>query len=241
MKFKLLLDVLMLCLLLPVTVYQVFWGDTHEWLGAAMLILFILHTAINIHWYKHIFAGEYTFRRIVGTILNMGVLISMLCLAYSGIVLSQYVFAFLPIEGSVALARPMHLAASYWWFVLSCMHLGFHWEMLMNIAKRNINIHLDDVILNIASKATVAGLSVYGIYAFMSERLLDNMFLLTDFAFMDFEQSAFLVLSEYFAMLVLFAAIVHYGLKLAKGLGIAFDGARLLGLFAKKTKGEFHA
>lgn len=50
--------------------------------------------------------------------------------SYSGIVMSNYVFGFVSISGQMALARQMHMAASYWGFVLMSVHLGFHWSMI---------------------------------------------------------------------------------------------------------------
>ena len=49
---------------------------------------------------------------MVQTIVNFSALISMLCLGYSGIVMSRHVFAALPISGPMATARSMHMAAA---------------------------------------------------------------------------------------------------------------------------------
>ncbi len=40
--------------------------------------------------------GKYGVIRILQTAINTAVLVSMLCLAYSGIVMSRYVFGFIP-------------------------------------------------------------------------------------------------------------------------------------------------
>lgn len=51
-------DVLMTLGLLFLMGYQ-FWGDAaHEWAGAGMFLLFILHHILNRRWYRVLFRGN---------------------------------------------------------------------------------------------------------------------------------------------------------------------------------------
>ena len=93
-KIKICVDFLMTGLLLCLMAYQIIGQELHEWFGAGMLVLFLLHNALNAKWYGHLFKGKYTPLRIVQTIVNLGVLTTMLCLGFSGIVLSRHVFSF---------------------------------------------------------------------------------------------------------------------------------------------------
>ncbi len=126
----------MTVLLLLLMAYQVVGETLHEWFGAAMLVLFIAHNILNIKWYKNLFHGKYKPVRILGTILNLVVLAALLFLGYSGIVMSRHLFAFLPINRGMALARVMHLAGSYWGFVLISLHLGLHWGMIIGMFRK---------------------------------------------------------------------------------------------------------
>lgn len=136
MKIKIGIDFLMTVLLLLLMAYQVVGETLHEWFGAAMLVLFIAHNILNIKWYKNLFHGKYKPVRILGTILNLVVLAALLFLGYSGIVMSRHLFAFLPINRGMALARVMHLAGSYWGFVLISLHLGLHWGMIIGMFRK---------------------------------------------------------------------------------------------------------
>ena len=113
MKIKMGIDFLMTVLLFLLMSYQITGQELHEWFGAEMLVLFLLHNILNIRWYGSLFKGKYTLLRAMQTLINISVLISMLCLGFSGIVLSRHIFAGLPIQGPMATARTMHLAASY--------------------------------------------------------------------------------------------------------------------------------
>ncbi|NLA76861.1 MAG: hypothetical protein GX851_03380 [Clostridiales bacterium] len=116
-KVKMLIDLLMSILLLCLMAYQIVGEVLHEWFGAGMLVLFIVHTVLNAKWYRNLFKGKYTVLRVIGTVLNFAVLAAILCLGCSGIVMSRHLFAFLPINSGMAAARVTHLAASYWGFV----------------------------------------------------------------------------------------------------------------------------
>lgn len=104
-----------------------------------MFVLFIAHQILNFRWYKSLFKGKYTPMRIFQVIVDMLTLLSMLAMMYSGIVLSRYVFAFLPINGGMALARKLHMLGSYWGFLLMSLHLGLHWNMVLGVIKRKDN------------------------------------------------------------------------------------------------------
>jgi hypothetical protein len=60
----------------------------------------------------------------------------MAVLMYSSIVLSRYVFALLPIERGLALARRLHILGSYWGFLMMSLHLGLYWNMVLGMIKR---------------------------------------------------------------------------------------------------------
>ena len=127
---KIVIDMIMTVLLLFLMARQLTGDLIHEWLGAGMLILWIVHHILNRSWYSHLFKGKYMSERILQTVTNSAVLLSMLGLMVSGIILSREVFAFLPISGGIALARPLHVLSAFWGYVLMALHLGLHWNMI---------------------------------------------------------------------------------------------------------------
>ena len=133
-RLKIVIDALMTLALLFLMGYQ-FWGDVaHEWAGAGMFVLFIVHHILNWNWYKTLFRGKYTPFRIFQLILDLAVFAAMICLMISGIMLSNYVFVFLNIHGGISLARLLHMASSYWGFVVMALHLGIHWGIFTGLA-----------------------------------------------------------------------------------------------------------
>ena len=107
------IDLAMTVLLLCQMAYMLIGEIAHEWMGAAMFVLFILHHILNWKWYKNLGKGKYTALRILQTVVDFLTLFSMIGLMISSIILSREVFAFLPIEGGMNFARTLHMPVSY--------------------------------------------------------------------------------------------------------------------------------
>ncbi len=226
-------DFFMTILLLLLMAFQVTGQEFHEWLGVGMLVLFLVHNILNYKWYKNLFKGKYNIIRILRTIINIAVFVSMLCLAYSGIVMSRYVFEFIS-AGGMALARRMHMAVSYWGFVLMSIHLGFHWRMVVGMAgKMTGGRKLPKSILWIFRIPAVL-IAVYGAVCFYRLNIISYMFLKVQFVFWDFEKTVFSVLLENIAMMGLWVLAGYYFIKGMSRLLAA------IGKGDKLWKGESH-
>ena len=95
LKVKISIDILMTLLLLFLMGYQ-FWGDfAHEWAGAAMFVLFLAHHILNRSWYRNLFRGKYSPRRVLQLLINIALTAVMAGMMVSGIMLSRHVFTFL--------------------------------------------------------------------------------------------------------------------------------------------------
>lgn len=212
MKLKMGIDFLMTVLLLLLMAYQVTGEAFHEYIGAGMLILFLIHNFLNFRWYNELIKGRYTVLRVIRTAVNFLCLAAMLIQAYSGIVLSRYLFAALPINGGMATARVLHLAGSYWSFVLMSIHLGLHWNMILGMFYQKSNGKTSAVLVWILRLLAVE-IAVYGAISFYKANIISYLFLKMEFAFMDYEKSGAMILIEYFAMMSFLVFLSYYGSK----------------------------
>ena len=189
-RLKVGIDILMTLLLLFLMGYQ-FWGDAaHEWAGAGMFALFIIHHLLNGSWHKNLIRGKYNLSRILMLVINILLFADMLGLMISGIMLSNHVFAFLGISGGMSFARLLHMAASYWGFVLMALHIGFHWEMILGMIRRAGKGRKEasgTVKMFLRILGTV--IAVYGLTVFIRRDLLTYMLIRTQFVFLDFNES----------------------------------------------------
>lgn len=215
-KIKILLDAAMTLVILFLMGYQL-WGEAaHEWAGAAIFILFILHNVLNLTWYRNLFRGKYNPMRAAVFVVNLLLLISMACLVISSVILSRYVFAFLPIHGGMSLGRLMHMAAAYWGFVLMAAHLGLHWNMLLGMAGRLVKTETWSTAAKVTAFLAGTGIALYGLSVFVKRDLLTCLFLRTEFVFLDYNEPKILFYLDYLALMGLFIYLAHYGLKLLK-------------------------
>lgn len=219
LSVKLIVDALMsLCLFLLMG-YQL-WGDfAHEWIGTGMFVLFITHHLLNRKWYRGIFSGRLTKRRVCAIVLNILLISDMILLAFSGITMSNHVFTFLDIRGHTGTARIIHIIASYWGFILMSVHIGMHWGMISGIIKKHAGLTCKSDTTKAAVKTVSAIIAVYGVYAFCKRDFLTYMLGRTSFVFFDFSEPAVLFYADYLAITATCIYLIYHALKKLKQEG----------------------
>lgn len=217
MVCKISVDMVMIVLLLFLMARQITGDSAHEWLGAGMFVMWIIHHILNRNWYTHLFKGRYTPVRIMQVFTNIAVLFSMLGMMVSGVILSREVFAFLPISGGVAFARSLHVVSAFWGFVLMAFHLGLHWNMVLGMVKNAVGT-VPPKPVRFLLRIAVVFIAGYGVYAFAKNQILSYLFLTTQFVFFDFEKPVWLFFTEYITIMGLFVFLAHYISKGLQGL-----------------------
>lgn len=141
-------------------------------------------------------------------------LADMIALPVSGIMMSRHVFTFLNAGSGMALARTVHLLASYWGLVLMSFHAGLHGGVVMAMLRKRANGK--SAARTMALRAFTILLGVWGIFAFLRREIGSYLFLRNQFVFFDFNQPLLFFVADYIAVMVLFAMAGHYSAKLLK-------------------------
>ena len=102
---KILIDIGMTICLLLLMPYSLLSETAHEWIGMAMLVLFIAHHMLNRKWLLSIGKGKYNAFRVIQTVLVIIMFILMMGSMISGILLSNYIFKWIKISGTYMTAR----------------------------------------------------------------------------------------------------------------------------------------
>lgn len=213
---KVLVDIMMTVMILVMMAYHITDNKIHEWLGALLFILFILHHVLNCNWYKSLFKGKYTVMRTLLTTVNLLLTVTMLGMLVSGMMLSREVFDFLNISAG-RLGRRLHMLSTSWGFVLISIHLGFHWGMVVGAAKRSMKkLEINSSYPGLVARLIVILLSGYGLYAFITRQMWQKLLLLMEYAFFDYEEPAIIFFADYIAIMGLFACIAYYTVKLIR-------------------------
>ena len=204
-------DLVMTATLLLLMGYSLIGEAVHEWLGATLLVLIILHHVWNRAWYKGLDKGRMSIYRAVQTILTFLLLFSVLGSLLSGLILSQYIADFLPLDWGQDWARTVHLPCAFWSFLLMGLHLGLHWSIALGtvrrISRRFGTFGVRPVILRLIG----AAIACYGLVAFFRNNFLDCLLLRTHFLFFLPDQTTAGFLVDYLSILGLFTWVGHYG------------------------------
>ena len=203
-------DCAMTVVLLLLMAYMLTGQELHEWLGAGMLVLFFVHLVLNARWLGNVGKGKYTPYRVLQTLLVLLVLAALLGSMASGVMMSRYVFDFLPIHGGMAFARSLHMLSSYWGFLLMSAHLGLHWGMLLGMVRRAAGTQAASPARTAVLRLLACGTAAYGMYAFLKHRIADYLFLRSQFVFFDFEQPPLRFFGESLAMMGLWIFLSYY-------------------------------
>lgn len=208
MIIKIITDIAMTAALLLLMTYGLIGEAAHEWIGASMFVLFILHHILNSHWNRNLFKGKYTAIRILQTILVILVLFSMLGSMFSGIILSRHIFPFIRIRGWRSFARNLHMICAYWGFVLMSLHLGLHWNMMMGMVRKLVN--RKSVARTWVLRAVALLIAGYGIYAFIRRGIGRYMLMMDHFVFFELREPIIFFIVDYVAVMGLFVFVGHY-------------------------------
>ena len=202
MILKLTVDIGMTAALLLLMAYELVGQAAHEWIGIGMFVLFVIHHILNSSWIRNLLRGRYNPVRIMQTGLVLLILCAMAGLMVSGIILSRHALSFLPIKGGRSFARNLHMISAYWGFVLMSVHLGFHWSMMMGMAKKFFPkpSAVRKWVLRILA-LVIAG---YGVYAFIRRDIGIYMLLRSHFVFFDYEEPLVFFYLDYIAVMGLF-------------------------------------
>ncbi len=179
--------------LLLLMAFQVTEQLAHEWLGITMFALTVVHQILNRKFYSAIFKGRYNGLRVFQLIVNILLLLSFVCTALSGMMMSRFATPFMNGILPSSVVRQGHLALSHWSFVLMGLHLGLHFGIITSKLKKGA--------VRFALGAVMSVISVYGFYLFFKSDMLNYMLFKNPFAFLDYTKAWWLVILENLAML----------------------------------------
>lgn len=209
LTIKIVVDLCMTVLLILLMSYSLVGEAMHEWLGATMLVLLILHATLNIGWIRGLRKGRYSAFRIVQTASAALAFLSMLGSMLSGIAQSRYVFAFLPFRELHTLAEAIHLPCAYWSFLFVSLHLGLHWSMVLGVIRRMTGA-ASSSLRTFLLRLTASLIAIYGAISFSRNNIFSYLLLRTHFLFFDFDQTLLSFFAEYLSIMGNFVFLAYY-------------------------------
>ncbi len=205
---KIIVDVAMTLCLLLLMPYSLLGETVHEWIGMAMLVLFLGHHFLNRKWIVSITKGKYSIYRGIQATLAGIMLLLMIGSMTSGIVISNHIFHITKTFAVSEYARQIHMFCAYWGFMVMAVHLGIHWNIVVVMMGRLFATR--SVARQWTARGTTILMAVYGVYAFQKRQFWDYLFLKTHFLFIDAADTIVWFMIDYLAVMILVVCISYY-------------------------------
>lgn len=201
--------------------YHITENKIHEYLGVITLLLMIIHNILNIKWYKSLFKGKYNFQRTMYVIIDLALLIITIGIAVSSIMISANVFSFLNITTTM-LGRRIHMLGTSWGFILIAAHIGLHLNSIIKKLKEKLKNSTFEYVVYFLLSLVV----IYGGYSFINNKIWEDMFVVNDFKFFEFDKSPLIFYLEYVVMLIFVAFIIYGIFAIIKNIINRFKGGK---------------
>ena len=117
-------------LFLPIMCFHYVPKVLHEVLGILWLLLVLIHVGQNRQWFASLKRGRWTMLRIIGTVVDILLLIVLLVMVGAGSGISNHLFKeFMPltIQRSI-LIHQLHVSLPYALLILMGLHWGLHFK-----------------------------------------------------------------------------------------------------------------
>ena len=174
---KRILDVVMIVLLLVLMSFQYTGAEIHEWVGTGMFLAVLIHQFMNRKWYAALGTGKFPTVRVLQIVINFALVLDTILMMVTGMLMSGYVFQWLPVHTGLSTARSIHLAGAHWGFLLMSMHMGMHFGIISSVWKKTSKGNKRQAVLKLLLLIVFG----YGIVAFIQQGIGSYLFLQTEF------------------------------------------------------------
>ena len=169
-KIKMILDVIMTILFLSLMKVSFTGLTLHKIIGLGIFTLFVTHMILNHKWIssmiKNINAGKVKGKTIFMFILNVALFFLTAFTVISGICIS--------LSSSTAVFSQLHHFVAYTSLILISIHLGLHWNLIMNFFKRAFKIKNENGTATWLYRAASLALAIIGVKALLNPNIQGN-------------------------------------------------------------------
>ena len=216
---KLSVDLAMALLFVTLLGFKLTGGFVHEWIGIFFFGLVVIHTILNLRWYKSVLKGSYGVLRCVSTILNLLLIVTMVIICISGILNSSHVFKFLQLDGGMGI-RQIHSFFAYWGLVLLGIHAGLCWKMVTVALYKMIGIVSESRLIKNILRIFAFLVAIYGVWASLDRNMAAKLFQGASFDYWNLDGHSLIFYGNYLAILVLYILATHYVVILTSRLDL---------------------
>lgn len=148
----------------------------HEIIGLTMGGAVLIHLVLNYKWItgitKKLFSKSLSNRVRLRYILNLLLFICITLIILSGVLISKTILT--NISSQNRIWKSIHIGASNITLGLIGIHIGLHWNWIMNMSKKIFKFKLPNKLSNVISSVLVVVILAFGCYNIHSEGFLQR-------------------------------------------------------------------
>ncbi|NMC56907.1 MAG: DUF4405 domain-containing protein [Eubacteriaceae bacterium] len=175
--YKMILDIVMTIIIVLLMKMAFIGVALHEILGIAVFVLFLIHKLLNIKIIKSLF-NKFSQKNIIKKIIiiiDMILLIDITLIVLTGIIISQYIFNNIFSVSNMSLFSAIHHSSSYFGLMLISVHLGLHWNFVLNMFRKIFKKRHISTVRTMLSRITAVIIMLLGIKASFDQNVLSNL------------------------------------------------------------------
>lgn len=131
----------------------------------------------------------------------------------TGIMISRDVFTFLGLNGGFE-TRQLHTLAATCGLVIISIHVGMHWQMVMNVVTKRTGRTNKNAVLTIMMRFITVGIVLFGIKSSFDLDIGSKLFMQTTFSYWDFEEDSMHFFLAYLSIMGIYITGTYYLLVL---------------------------
>lgn len=175
--FKIILDIIMTVLLLLLMKISFIGIHAHELIGMGLFLLFAVHKLLNGKWIvaitKSIKKGACKPKLRLMFSLDLVLFAFITFVVVSGILISQTIFTGITVN-DIMLWSNLHHFTAYCSLMLISVHIGFHWQALINTFKKLLRLADVNLARTLLARAMLVPIAFFGIKAIINPEIYGN-------------------------------------------------------------------
>lgn len=168
---KITLDILMSVVFVLLLNKTVLGGmEFHKIAGLGIGAAFLLHCALNWKWIKAVstklFSKNTNIKTKIGYVLDIILFINFIIIIITGVIIEKK-------HGSMVY-KMLHISGSYLTLIIVGIHVGLHWNFVMNAFKNIFKINNKNKVLTYIARVLTVLLLAFGIYNMVSSNFISR-------------------------------------------------------------------
>lgn len=177
---KIVLDIVMFISMVLLMKINITGLQLHEILGICLFIIFIIHKIINFKWVKsvgkNILNKNMKSKSKIMFFLDLILFIFVTLNVATGILVSKFILVSITVN-NIETVTILHKFFAWWSLILISIHIGLHWENVVNCFERKFKSLKENKILQVLFILLYITITIIGIWSISRDSVYSKLIL----------------------------------------------------------------